>query len=306
MPPVRRESARDDEIIRYLLGELPDDDAERLDEQSVVDDDFAARLRAAEDDLIDAYASGQLSGDRLKRFEAFYLASPHRRDRVAFARRFLPAIDDDARARQQRVPVPRRAGSELPASASWVRRWGLAAAAVIFLAFGALLISDARLRGSLREASQRATAADARVATLADQLAAARQATAAAEASLARAHATVSTSVVALVLLPQTRGVGTIPIIDVAPDATTVDLALAIEGAARGPYDAALKDPAGNQVVWRGGPFAAEEAQPAPLVSVALPAHLLKSQHYVVDLFAAGAGRGRDFAGSYAFEVVRR
>ena len=37
---------RDDEIIRYLLGELPDDDAERLDEQSVVDDDFASRLRA--------------------------------------------------------------------------------------------------------------------------------------------------------------------------------------------------------------------------------------------------------------------
>jgi hypothetical protein len=306
MPPVRRESARDDEIIRYLLGELPDDDAERLDEQSVVDDDFAAKLRAAEDDLVDAYASGRLSGDRLKRFEAFYLGSPHRRDQAGFARRFLSAVDDDARARQQRVPVPRRPASELSSWVSWVRSWGLAAAAVMLLAVGALVVADARLRDSLRQASQRATAADARVATLADQLAAERKATAAAEASLARAHAAVSTPAVALVLLPQTRGVGTVPIVGVGPEATTVGVALVIEGTAHGSYDATLKDPTGNQVVWRGGPFAAEDGQPARLVSVALPAHLLKSQHYVVDLFTAGAGRGRDFAGSYTFEVVRR
>lgn len=306
MPPVRRESVRDDEIIRYLLGELPDDDAERLDEQSVVDDDFAARLRAAEDDSIDAYASGRLSGDRLKRFEAFYLASPHRRDRAAFARRFLSAVDDDARARQQRVAVPRRPASELSSSVSWVRSWGLAAAAVVLLAVGALVVADTRLRDSLRDASQRVTAADARVATLANQLTAERKATAAAEAALARAHAAGSASGVALVLLPQTRGVGTVPIVGVGPDATTVSVVLAIEGTAHGSYDATLKDPAGNQVVWRGGPFAAEEEPPARLVSVALPARLLKSQHYVVDLFTAGAGRGRDFAGSYTFEVVRR
>ena len=86
----RREPARDDdELVGYLLGELSEEDAERLDEMSLVDDEFAARLRLVEDDLVDAYAGGRLSGERLKRFESFYLASPRRREKAAFAKRVL-------------------------------------------------------------------------------------------------------------------------------------------------------------------------------------------------------------------------
>ena len=97
---MSREPLRDDQLIRHLLGTLPEDEAQRVEEESIVDDEVAARLQVAEDDLVDAYARGTLSGDRLARFESFYLASPLRRDKVAFAKRFVAAVDSAAPAEQ--------------------------------------------------------------------------------------------------------------------------------------------------------------------------------------------------------------
>jgi hypothetical protein len=44
----------DRQLVRYLLGLLPEKDTERFDEECVVDDDVAERLRVVEDDLVDA------------------------------------------------------------------------------------------------------------------------------------------------------------------------------------------------------------------------------------------------------------
>jgi hypothetical protein len=81
------------QLVRYLLGLLSEEDAERLDAASIADDEVAAQLRIAEDDLVDAYVRGLLTGDTLERFESFYLASPRRRAKVCHARTFLRAVD---------------------------------------------------------------------------------------------------------------------------------------------------------------------------------------------------------------------
>jgi hypothetical protein len=87
------ESGRDDQqLVRYLLGLLPDEEAERLDEMSISDDDVAWRLRVVEDDLVDAYITGTLGGETLERFQSFYLSSERRRRKVAFAGSFLRAV----------------------------------------------------------------------------------------------------------------------------------------------------------------------------------------------------------------------
>ena len=84
----------DEELVRYLLGLLPDEATERLDEASIADDEVAARLRIVETDLIDSYVRGQLSGARLERFESYYLLSPRRRESVRLAAGFsAPSID---------------------------------------------------------------------------------------------------------------------------------------------------------------------------------------------------------------------
>src|SRR2546428_12517365 len=71
-------------LTQSLLGSLADTEAERLDELSITDDEVAWRLTAAENDLVDAYVRGELSGEALRRFETHYLSSQKRRDKVRF------------------------------------------------------------------------------------------------------------------------------------------------------------------------------------------------------------------------------
>jgi hypothetical protein len=92
--PFQHEPLPDDqELERYLLGLLSERDEERLDQASIEDDSVASRLRMAEDDLIEGYVRRTLAKETLRRFEAYYLASVRRRERVAFAARFLGAVD---------------------------------------------------------------------------------------------------------------------------------------------------------------------------------------------------------------------
>src|SRR5262249_7422468 len=88
----------DQYLVRYILGLLPESEAERLDEASIADDEIAERLRIVEDDLIEAYVRGNLDGETLERFEAYYLSSPARREHVRFAASLMRAVDRAARA----------------------------------------------------------------------------------------------------------------------------------------------------------------------------------------------------------------
>jgi len=287
----------DDLLVRYLLGELSEADAERLDEQSVVDDDFAARLRLVEDDLVDAYASGRLTGERRKRFEGHYLASPRRRERSSFARRLQAALDEQ--------PERAEPAEDRRSVAHWWP-WAAAAALVLCLGSGWLSVQDARLRAALTDTQQRLADADRHNAALASELAVQQRAAAAAQLSLAQPPDTQSMTAIALVLLPLTRGVSPPPpIIAVGADSRTVPIALAVSRPERSPFEAALRDPVTNAIVWRSPPIAAARTEPTPLVTVAVPAGRLKAQHYAIDLFAGGRSAA-DFADSYAFEVVRR
>lgn len=94
----------DEELTRYVLGLLPEEDRERLDDASMTDDEVAARLRTAESDLVDSYVRGQIAGETLDRFESHYLSSPRRRESVRLAGTFIRAVDDD-RKRSQHVPA---------------------------------------------------------------------------------------------------------------------------------------------------------------------------------------------------------
>jgi anti-sigma factor RsiW len=165
-------------MTRYLLGLLPEAEAEVCDEMSIIDDEFAAHLQAAEDDLIDAYVRGELAGHERAQFESYYLASPRRREKVNFARALQKFVDGAAPAAVAlaAAETARPASADetkLPATPSATERpsrrkallslfavphlslqWGFAAAAAVtLLAGGWLLFETLRLRGQVDRAA---------------------------------------------------------------------------------------------------------------------------------------------------------
>jgi len=298
--PLTRETLSDDQLIRHLLGILPEEDARRVEEASIVDDEVAARLQSVEDDLVDAYARGTLRGDRLAWFESSYLDSPLRRDKVAFARRFVAAIDSASPAKAETSAIAaagwRDAGAWFP--------WTLAAAAALLLATGLLLTRDAGMRRDMADARTRLAAAEQRVAAVAGQLADEQRATAVARRALEDARAVQPPAAVALLLMPQTRGVDPVPVVAVPPTAAALPLQLRVPGTASAHYTAALRDPSTNGIVWRSPAVSSERGQRSSVVAVRVPGNLLKAQHYAIDLFELRAG-APEFVGSYAFEIAR-
>jgi len=293
-----------DELVQYLLGVLPPEDTERLDEASIVDDDIAARLRRVEDDLVDSYVRGQLSGDTLAQFESHYLASRHRRDRVEFARKFLRAVD---KVDTEAAPVVAEAPAKVGGSKVLAT---LAVAATLSLAAGgALLLQNVRLGRGLREAQIDRVAVDQRARDLERQLKELRDANETATKELARARESATTVVreaatVALVLLPQTRSIGPVPTLVMPAVTDQLGFELRLEANDFPSYQVGLRDPAVNTVIWRSGWIAAKSSAGQSSVRVGVPARALKPQHYSLDLSGRRPAGGTEVVGSYAFEIV--
>jgi hypothetical protein len=294
--PPRRPGQEDRRLIRYVLGLLPDEDAERLDEQSIVDDEFAARLRSVEDDLVDAYVRGALEGELLERFESFYLASPRRREKVAFARQFVGAVD--------RLPSSAAASAACPSGPVSRRRWfiSLASAAALLLACGILFLQDVRLRRVLLDTQHDGEVLDQRGRDLARQLGEQRVANDAMRKEIERLH---TAQPLALVLRPQTRAAAPVSDVAVPPGLDVVTFELDLEAGDFSQYQVALKDPATNRTLWRSG-ILTSASRRTPAVAVAIPANLLKPQHYSLELSGRTPGAAFTVVGSYAFQMEAR
>ncbi len=332
------ESGHDDQqLIRYLLGLLPDEDAERLDEASIVDDEVADRLREVENDLVDAYLNGTLAGESLERFESFYLSSPRRRQKVRFARSLLRTVNRSSSADADSGGHPLHAAavedktvSSRPSSSNLrvVPRpkpiWRLAAvAALLLLACGTLFLRDVRLRNGLTDAQRQSAALDRRAHELERQLADQRAANAESTRELAGVRASLAAlaqnspgrsaeqagsasralATIAVVLMPQTRSVGPVAAVTVPQGTERVRFELRLESNEFAEYQVTLKDPGTNQTVWRSGRLAAQSSGNQPAVSVMVPVTLLKPQHYSLELAGLGAAGDAQIVGGYAVRI---
>lgn len=301
--PVPNESGyRDQELAQYILGQLPADDTERLDEASIVDDDVATRLRLVEQDLVDTYVRGGLTGDALKAFETHYLASARRRNLTEFARRFVPAVN--------RVAESARSGP------TETRRWrvpvwllGVAAALLLVVSSG-LLIQTVRLSRDLTVAREEQSRVGQRSRELERQLADARTANTSAARDLANAREATniapSVPAIALLLLPQTRSIGDLPTLTLPAGADRVGFQLRLESNDFPRYQVGLRDPAVNQVIWRSGWIGAEASDNQASLRVDVPARLLRLQHYSLEVSGRTTAGAGEVVTSYAFEVASR
>lgn len=113
-------------IRRYLLGKLPESEANSLEQQYFVDRESFEQVWAIENDLVDDYVAARLTIEDRGHFERHYLASPRHRERVASARSLQAAGRKALRPRA--VPGP---------------GWSLAAAVLLALIAGWLWRSRA-------------------------------------------------------------------------------------------------------------------------------------------------------------------
>ena len=285
------ESTSEFQLRRYLLGVLPAAETEPLDELSIADTGFAERLRVAEDDLVDDYVAGDLPSDLQEAFRAHYLRTPRGLERVRFAR----ALRD---YRSSRARPPAGAVRTSAATLAFGRETlMLAAAAAVLVAVtaGYLLLDNLRLRRELGDA------ASARVA-LAERESRLRQRLAEQAAQHPASGPSSAGRVLAFVLAPPTRGIAEPPAFTVPPDAR-LTLQLTLDADEYPQYSVTVTDPSGA-VVARADRVAAQPRAAGKTVDVDIAAGILKAQRYSAELSGLREGRPPDPLSVYPFRIV--
>jgi hypothetical protein len=322
-PPKKR--VTDKALAGYLLGSLRQDQTERLDELSIVDTDFAARLDAVENDLVDAYVRGKLTGDTLQKFQVRYLASDIGREKVRFAeslhlfegKHFTQAAPNGELAGGHDSPsLFSPSAWRLSAFPSWIAAGALA----MLLAISVLFINNLQLRNRMsqanadreallqRERDLRANldqvhASDAKVAT---ELAQVQKSLADLEQASSHRNPVSPFSplgVVAFALTPPLRGAAQMPELSLPPGTTRVDLHLDIESNDYPQYQVALKSLGADQIIWRSGKLKAETKGQRSAVLVSMPAALLKPETYQLDLTASPSSGEPQLVSTYIFRI---
>jgi hypothetical protein len=327
----------DDKLLTdYLLGSLSVEETEQLDQLSFTDDELAARLQVVEDDLVDAYAKGELSAQTLERFKSYYLASPKRREKVAFAKGFQNFLDRSViQEEPQRRDSSETSGIKGPSSPrsfpyrylfipSPTLQWGLAAAALIAIVVGGwMVVENQRLQNRMAQAQAEREELQKREQELETQLANQRSSDSEKERELASLREQIARleqqltepgakpqtdtepNIVAFTLAPQMRGAGQITRISVPADADLVALQLELEPNDFTSYRAELRaSPGGN--LWRSGRLRAKARGDGKAIDLRLRAALLKPQVYNLEVYGISPTGAAEIISSYPFRVDRQ
>ncbi len=318
-------------ITQYLLGTLPAAECERLDELSFTDDEFADSLSVAEKELVDAYAQGELAGAALEQFKSHYLASPLRREKVAFARALQVFAEREAAGIRVK-PVKTTFGQQrwFAALSTFIAarpivQWGFAAAVLLLLIGGGwLAVDNSRLRQQMSQTAARKDALVQRERELQKEIEAQRSADSVTEQELARVRnererleqelkklqpaarpSPGEDSIVSVILAPPLRGGGQVSTVAIKPGTNLVAARLQLDAADYSTYRVALIDPAGNQALWRSGSLNARARGAGKALGVTFPAGLLKPQNYILRVSGVPAGGVPEIVSDYSFRVVR-
>lgn len=294
--------APDDALLRrYVLGLTSVEECERIDELSVSSAEVATRLQGIEYDLIDAYAAGQLSREALTALRSSYVTQADWLAEVGFA--------DTLRAWHARAHRP-AITAQPAAAATWMPRWWLAAAAAIaIITLGYLAFDNVSLRHDIRQVRAERAALDTLTRALQQQLE--TQQTANAEAAKELAHlrtvgpgtgtgSAVPMVIASFVLPSSLRGPNDVTRLALPPNVDAVRLQAPLETTRFSTLDVDVRDATTNQIVWRGAGI-------PPIgraVAVTIPANVLKSRTYLLELRGLRPGAAPEPLAPNAFQVV--
>ena len=305
--------------MRYVLGTLPDDERERLEERYFTDNTEFEEIEIAEEELIDRYIRGELSESDRAAFEQTIARSPRLVERVEFAKLFADKL------RVAEAPAVAAA----PEKANWWERlFGfsrgsrgprmafafsmllvLVAAGVLLVAGGALLVGWWQLRAESERLATRQSILDQRQREL-DQQAAdlkAQNQTAPSQTPvppqmLQEATPQTSTAPVALILSPgATRSTGGGRDLRIEPGTSDVLLTLKLRDTDYSSYRVTINSPNGKEIVSISG-LKPRINKNAGTLTFRVPAKQLSQGDFHVNLFGEPANESVD---DYPFRVIK-
>lgn len=324
MSSAKQQRFDDQLLIRYLLGTLPEQEAERLDELSIADDAFVWQLLAVENELVDAHVRGELSGDDLAQFKKSYLSSSKRLQKLEFAQ-VLSSFDAKATTASEQAALAKRVPSSNTGEESSKRvsprrwfsvprlalQWGFAGGCLALLfANGYLLLENAKLRRPTGEVHGSHAAFEQREQELQRQLYEQRSANADLAKELDKLRESQPNldqlKTFSALLLPPTRGAGQIPTLSVPQGTSLVVLLLTLEADDFSAYRVVLKNPGANQTVWHSTNLQALSSGENKTVSVSFPARLLGQQNYILELSGIAANGRAELIGGYPIRITTK
>jgi hypothetical protein len=165
----------EESLVRYLLGQLSEDELTRIEEKYFDDQESFAQLGVVESELIDAYVRHQLSEKDQQAFENFFLQLPERRQRVTFAQAFQLFVEQ-----KQKAPAVDEKSSFYQAFLHFIdyKRWSFAPLAVaLLLLLGCLwlIFDNMQLRNRLQQVQNGASEIEKREQELQEKLRQERQ-----------------------------------------------------------------------------------------------------------------------------------
>jgi len=327
-------------IVQYLLGSLSKAETERFDKLCFVDDEFAERLSAVENDLVDTYVRGELSGLKLERFDSHYLASPIRSGKVKIARAFQTHMEK-AVATGQVVfaPEPSQINATsvkpllrlaLPLSFFNIPRLALTAAAILgALGVGWMVFELSRLRGQVDQAQATRIALEQREKELQESLERQQRASSdtekelkiireekdrlerqmALERQIARSQSPAlpaNLNIVPFKLAAPTRTMGQIPTIPIPPGTDYVVLQVELEPDDYPSYNAALLTQGKMPVGLKRERLKSRTTGESKVIDIIIPAPLLKSQSYLLAVTGISNRGLAEGERGYPFRVVKQ
>jgi hypothetical protein len=175
---MQRTTEQAERMARYLLGDLPENEAIVVEQEYFADTEKFEAIWSAENELVDRYVRDRLTRGERELFERNYLQSPKHRDRVAVARRLLEAADhrneENSPASQVFGSAPFKWGAKFEIL-NWSKllRFGLPAMAMLLLVgvLALLVLERSRLTTELERTKAQLSDQQRRAQEISDQLA---------------------------------------------------------------------------------------------------------------------------------------
>ena len=322
---MSKQDYNDKTLREYLLGLLPEAEAERLDELSVTEEEFAQHLRTAENDLIDAYVNGELIGNELLQFPGQYLGSPLRVERVRFARAFHSTYktrdelertktDDDTEDNSKTSTV-----SVFSFSNRSTLKWGLVASSLLIF-----LVASWFILHQIKPRPQQTPLQAAGATTNSEQQGSNDQGPRPSEqaqptsdgATIGRerlgqrsttqpANLQSPSRIVAFVLKPQMRSASQPAELTIPNDTTSIALTLQLDLSDANYYRTILTEASSDRTVWKGGRIKPTTTDEISVLHIRLPAALLKQQVYRIRSVGIYPNGTTETTNEYFFRVVK-